>query len=129
MTFRKKLLIVGDNIMVKPEDGTGRTRSGLYLPATVVDKDQVMAGWVVEVGPGLAYPDPISPEDEEPWKRRHQSARYIPPQATEGDYAIFMRKAGVEITYEDEPFLIVPNSALLALIRDDLEGPGIPRLD
>ena len=55
--------------------------------------------------------------------------RYLPPQATEGDYAIFLRKAAIEITYEDEKYLIVPNGALLALIREDLvpDGPSRSR--
>lgn len=120
MTFKRKLIVVGDHIMVRPEEGKGRTRSGLYLPATVLDRDQVMAGWVVEVGPGIALPDPVDVDDEEPWRRRERRARYLPPQATEGDFAIFLRKAAVEITYEDEKYLIVPNGALLALIREDL---------
>ena len=120
VTFKRKLIVVGDHIMVRPEEGKGRTRSGLYLPATVLDRDVVMAGWVVEVGPGIALPDPVDMDDEEPWRRRERRARYLPPQATEGDYAIFLRKAAVEITYEDEKYLIVPNGALLALIREDL---------
>jgi hypothetical protein len=76
---------------------------------------------VVQVGPGLAYPDPFD-ADEEPWKRRERRPRYIPPQAQEGDFAIFMRKAAVEISFEEEKYLIVPNAAVLALIREDLDS-------
>jgi len=120
MKFKKRIIVVGDNIMVRPEEGRGRTRTGLYLPPTVTDKERVMAGWIVEVGPGLAFPDPADWEDDEPWKNRQRTARYIPLQAREGDVAIFMRKASVEITYEDDKYLIVPNGAVLALIREDL---------
>jgi co-chaperonin GroES (HSP10) len=119
MSFPKKIIVVGDNIMVRPDEGRGRTRSGLYLPQSVADAEAVLAGWVVEVGPGLAIPDPIDPT-EEPWKRRRRTARYIAPQAQEGYLAIFMRKAAVEITYDNSKYLIVPNGAVLALIRDDL---------
>ena len=122
MTFKKKILVVGDHIMVRPEEGKDRTRSGLYLPQTVRDADQVMAGWVVEVGPGLAFPDPAD-LSEEPWKRRERRAKYIPPQSQEGDLAIFMRKAAVEITFDDVKYLIVPNAAVLALVREDLSAP------
>lgn len=126
MSLRRRIIINGDNIMVRPEDGKGRTRSGLYLPATVADSEKVMAGWVVEVGPGLAIPDPIDP-DEESWKRSERRPRYLPPQAEEGDIAIFLRKAAVEIEYEENKYLIVPNAAILALIREDLNphtGPS-----
>ena len=92
--------------------------------ATQHQLEAVMAGWIVEVGPGIALPYPADPGDEEPWQRRERRPRYLPPQAIEGDYAIFMRKAAVEITYEDEKYLIVPNGALLALIREDLSSTG-----
>jgi chaperonin GroES len=118
MPTKKKIFIVGDNIMVRPEEGTGKTRSGLYLPATVVDKDAVMGGWVVEVGPGLAYPEPFDGE-EEPWRKRPGRARYVPQQAEEGDYAIFIRKAVVEIEYDDQKYIIVPGAAVLALVREE----------
>jgi hypothetical protein len=32
-----------------------------------------------------------------------------------------MRKAAVEITFDKEQFLIVPNSAVLVLVREDWE--------
>ena len=116
--LKKRLIVVGDNVMVRPES-KGKTRAGLYLPPSVIDSEAVMGGWVVQVGPGLAIPD-MANWDEEPWKRREQRPRYIPPQAQDGDFAIFMRKAAVEITFEDEKYLIVPNGAVLALVRQDL---------
>ena len=123
MTIRKRLIVVGDNLMVRPENRT-KTSTGLYLPATVGDREQVSTGWVVEVGPGLAYPELVEP-DSEPWQRKERKALYVPPQATEGDYAIFMKKAAIEISYEDQKYLIVPNSAVLALLREDLSPLGV----
>lgn len=119
MAFKKRIIVVGDNLMVRPDEGSGRTGAGLYLPQTVADSEPVMAGWVVEVGPGLAFPDPMEVA-EEPWKRKRRAAKYIPPQAQEGDLAIYIRKAAVEITFEKEKYLIVPNAAVLALVREDL---------
>jgi hypothetical protein len=36
---------------------------------------------------------------------------------------LFLQKAAVEITFEKKAYLIVPNSAVLVLVRDDWE-PG-----
>lgn len=123
MVLKKRLLVVGDNLMIRPEI-KGKTRSGLYLPPSVAETEAVMGGWVVQVGPGLAVPGPIE-LDEEPWKRKERRPRYIPPPAEEGDYAIFLRKAAVEITFEEDKYLIVPNAAVLALVREGIESdPG-----
>jgi hypothetical protein len=40
-------------------------------------------------------------------------------QARTGDFALFFRKASVEITFEGERYLVVPQSAILALVRED----------
>lgn len=38
-------------------------------------------------------------------------------QAQIGDYALFFRKAAVEISYEDKRYLVVPQAAILVLLR------------
>ena len=70
---------------------------------------------VVEVGPGLPLSDPNSVE-EEPWKTASDTVRYIPTQAETGDYALFLKKASVEINVEEKKYLIVPQAAILVLI-------------
>ena len=115
---RKKLIVVGDRILVRPEEGEERTRTGLYLPQTAVGARLAQGGWVVSVGPGLPIPDPMDLSDE-PWQRRDQEPRYLPLQAQEGDFVLFLRKAAVEITFEKKEYLIVPNSAVLVLVRED----------
>ena len=121
--LKKRLIVVGDHIMVRPEI-QGKTRAGLYLPPSVAENEAVTGGWVVQVGPGLALPYPFD-ADEEPWKRKENRPRYIPPPAQEGDFAIFLRKASIEITFEDDKYLIVPNAAVLALVREELDGPDL----
>ena len=37
-----------------------------------------------------------------------------------GDHATFFRKAAVEITFDDRRYLVVPQAAILVLLRDDL---------
>jgi hypothetical protein len=40
-------------------------------------------------------------------------------QARVGDYALFFRRAAVEITFESVRYLVVPQSAILALVREE----------
>jgi len=123
--LKKKLIVVGDRILVRPEEGEETTRAGLYLPQTAVSARLAQGGWVVSVGPGLPIPDPMELSDE-PWQKNVLEPRYLPLQAQEGDFVLFLRKAAVEITFEKKNYLIVPNSAVLVLVReaweeDDLE--------
>jgi len=115
----QRIVLVGDRILIKHDTAEGRTKVGLYLPETVVAKDPVQTGRVMAVGPGIPVPN-LTPEDDEPWKENTtRPNRYIPPQAEIGDYALFLRKEAVEIRYRDEEYLVVPQSAILMLIRDD----------
>ena len=41
-------------------------------------------------------------------------------QARVGDHAIFFRKAAVEIRFEEKRYLVVPQAAILVLVRDEL---------
>ena len=38
-----KFIVVGDRILVKPQEESGRTTSGLYLPAGVTEKEKVQS--------------------------------------------------------------------------------------
>jgi co-chaperonin GroES (HSP10) len=120
----KQLIVVGDRVLIEPEEGQDRSRVGLYLPATAVDKQAVQGGTVVAMGPGT----PIGPPaelDDEPWKISSEEPRYLPMQAEVGDYAIFFRKAAVEITFEENQYLVVPQAAILTLVREDESGEGV----
>jgi hypothetical protein len=74
-------------------------------------------GRVVACGPGIPVAEPSSLEDE-PWKTSDAAARYVPMQAQVGDYAIFLRKAAVEVKFEGRTYLIVPQAAILLLHRN-----------
>jgi co-chaperonin GroES (HSP10) len=120
--FSKRLIVVGDRVLVRPQEGEERTHSGLVVPSTAVSTRSVRGGKVEAVGPGVPVPDP-SEVAEEPWRRRREGegGRYVPLQARVGDFALFLRAAAVEITYEGEDFLIVPNSAILVLLREEID--------
>jgi chaperonin GroES len=117
--IKKEMIVVGDRVLLKLEEGQDKTKSGLYLPASVREKEKVAMGRVVKVGPGYPIPNPNYTEDE-PWSTPKDPMRYIPLQAKDGDYAIFLREQGVEIEFEEEKYLIVPQSAVLMLVRDEL---------
>src|SRR3954451_13960039 len=112
----KELIVVGDRVLVHVEEGEERTNVGLYLPPTAVDNQAVQGGTIVATGPGLPMPSPDSFSDE-PWRtpERSTSTRFVPMQARTGDYALFFRKAAVEITFEGDRYLVVPQAAILAL--------------
>lgn len=119
----KELLVVGDRVLITPEDGEEqRTRVGLYLPATAIESQAVQTGLIVATGPGDPLPDP-SAFDDEPWRVDEKTPRHRPLQARVGDHAIFFRKAAVEITFEEKRFLVVPQAAILVLVRDRIPLP------
>ena len=114
----KDLIVVGDRVLVKVEEGEERTNVGLYLPPTAVDNQAVQSGTIIATGPGLPLPAPDANADE-PWRTSTRETRFVPMQARVGDYALFFRKAAVEITFEGERYLVVPQAAILALVRDE----------
>jgi len=116
----KQLIVVGDRVLVRVEEGEERTNIGLYLPPTAVDNQAVQGGTIVATGPGLPMPSPDANVDE-PWRMTSRETRFLPMQARTGDYTLFFRKAAVEITFEGERYLVVPQAAILALVRDDLD--------
>src|SRR5437870_11425245 len=64
--------------------------------------------------------------DDEPWKTHAGGAevKYLPMQAEVGDYALFFRKAAVELTFEGKTYLVVPQAAILVLVKEDPGGGG-----
>jgi len=113
-----KLIVVGDRLLIRPEENSEKTASGLYLPVGVQEKEKVHSGYIIKAGPG--YPIPANFEEDEPWKEKKEKVKYIPLQCKEGDFAIFLRKESFEIDFEGEKLLIVPQSAILLLVREDL---------
>ena len=115
----KHLFVVGDRVLIRVEDGEERSKVVLYLPATAVDNQAVQGGTVVATGPGHPLPN-VEDHLDEPWKiSGTKDTRYVPMQARVGDYALFFRKAAVEITFENERYLVVPQAAILTLARDE----------
>ncbi len=112
----KKLIVIGDRLLIRPSKPDEQTASGLYLPPGVQEKEKVQQGIVIKTGPGYAIPIPT---DEEPWNTEEDTVKYIPLQAREGDLAIFLVNGATEVQYDGEKYFIVPQNSVLLLERDE----------
>lgn len=112
-----KFIMVGDRVLVKPKNQQERTKSGLYLPPGVQEKEKVHSGYVLKVGPG--YPIPAIQDSDEPWKDRSDEVKYVPLQPKEGDLAVYLQNSGYDIVFNGEKYVIIPHAAILMLIRDE----------
>lgn len=119
----REVILIADKVLVKPEEETNKTPSGLYLPQGVAEQEKVGGGYVVNTGPGYPTSEPAG--DGEPWSRAgaRTEIRYVPLQAQKGDYAIYLRREAVEVEIDDNKYLIVPHAAILLIIRDRLPLP------
>ncbi|MCB0720913.1 MAG: co-chaperone GroES [Ignavibacteriae bacterium] len=114
----KNLIIVGDRVLIKPKTADEKTKTGLYLPLNVQEKEEVRSGFVMKVGPGYPIPLPAEGLDED-WKGNDEAVKYIPLQAKEGDLAIYLQKGAVEVLYQDEKYYIVSQHSILMIERYD----------
>jgi len=112
----EKIIMIGDKVLVKPKNPNLQTSSGLYLPTSAVEKDSIQAGYIIKVGPG--FPLPAITEDEEVWKKQEE-VKYVPLQAKVGDLAVYLCKAGYEVEFKGEKFMILSHSAIVMIVRDE----------
>jgi len=119
LSTKKKVILVGDRVLIEPDRDQEKTPHGLYLPPGVKEKEKVQAGYIVKVGPGYPVVNPNFIE-QEPWSTTpKEPVKYIPLQAEEGDYALFLRDNAIEIEFEGKQYLIVQQQHLLMIIRPD----------
>lgn len=113
----EKFIMIGDRVLVKPKNPSGKTKTGLYLPPTVQENEQIQSGYIVKVGPG--YPIPSMVETDEVWKEKKEEIQYVPLQARSGDLAVYLSRSGHEIEFNNEKYIILPHSSILMIIRDE----------
>ena len=87
---------LGDRVVIKPLDEEEVTKSGLVLPDTAREKPQ--EGEVVAVGPGRVSDD----------------GTRIKMEIKKGDKVVYSKYAGTEYEEDDEDYLIVRESDILA---------------
>ncbi len=94
-----KIRPLADRVVVKPLEETEQMRGGLYIPDTAKEKPQ--QGEIVAVGEGKLTDD----------------GKRIPPDVKAGDRVLYGKYSGTEVTVEDEQYLILRESDVLAVIR------------
>lgn len=89
---------LGDRVVIKPIVKEEVTKGGIVLPDTAKEKPQ--KGEVVAVGPG----------------KLSENGKRIAIEVKKGDKVIYAKYAGTEWKQDDEEFLIVRESDILAKI-------------
>jgi len=113
----KKIILIGDRILIQPSKENQKTTSGLYLPQGIHKQEELYTGYVMKVGPG--YPIPAVQDIEEPWKEKREQVMYVPIQPKPGDLAVYLQQRSHDMVFNKERYVVVPNSALILLIRDE----------
>ena len=91
-----KLQPLADRLVVKPIEAEEKTKAGIYLPDTAKEKPQ--EGEVVAVGPG----------------RLSDDGKRIAMDIKVGDIVVYAKYGGTEIKLDDEEYMILRESDILA---------------
>ena len=87
---------LSDKVLVKPSKGEEKTKSGILIPDTAKDKPN--EGAVVAVGPG----------------RKSEEGKLLPIDVNVGDIIVYAGYSGTKIKLNDEEYLILSESDILA---------------
>jgi len=87
---------LGDRVLVQAMS-TEKSKGGIIIPDTVKEKPQ--EGKIIAVGPG-----------------RVESGERIKPEVKKGDRVLFGKYAGTEINIDDQEYLILRESDILAIL-------------
>ncbi len=87
---------LADRVVVKPIEGERVSKGGIVLPDTAKEKPQ--EGKVIAVGEG----------------RLSEDGKRLPMDVKVGDIVIYAKYGGTEIKIEDEEFMILRESDILA---------------
>jgi chaperonin GroES len=88
---------LADRVVVLPLEEAEETRGGLFIPDTAKEKPQ--QGEVIAIGPG-----------------RVEKGERIPMEVAVGQIVLYGKYSGSEITIDDQQYLIVKESDVLAII-------------
>jgi chaperonin GroES len=93
-----KVAPLADRVVVKALEDTEQMRGGLFIPDTAKEKPQ--QGEIIAVGPG-----------------RYEKNVRVPMELKVGDRVLYGKYSGSEVTLENEPYLILRESDVLAVIN------------
>ena len=88
---------LADRVVVRAMEETEQMRGGLFIPDTA--KEKPMQGEVIAVGPG-----------------RYEKDKRVPMELKVGDKVLYGKYSGTEVTLDNEPFLILRESDVLAIV-------------
>ena len=87
---------LADRVLIKPVDEAESKKGSILIPDTAKEKPQ--EGKVVAVGSG----------------RIDNKGERVAPEVKKGDKVLFRKYAGTEINIDEEPYLILAESEILA---------------
>jgi chaperonin GroES len=88
---------LADRVVVRPMEEAESMRGGLYIPDTAKEKPQV--GEIVAAGPG-----------------RYEKDKRVPMEVKVGDKVLYGKYSGTEVTLDNEQYLILRESDVLAIV-------------
>jgi chaperonin GroES len=91
---------LGDRVIVKPAAKEEMTKAGIILPDTV-DKERPEQGEVIAVGPGKLL----------------ESGSRAPMSIKVGDKIVFKKYSPDEVKVEDQDYLVIAESDVMAVIE------------
>lgn len=100
MNTKRKILPLGDRVLVRVMEAEKKTKSGIIIPDTV-SKERSDEGVIVAVGPG----------------RTTEDGKVIPLNVKVGDVILFSKYGPNEIKIDEEDYYILSESNILAVIK------------
>ena len=93
-----KVQPLADRVVVRALEETEQMRGGLYIPDTAKEKPQ--QGEIIAVGPG-----------------KYEDGKLVPMSVKVGDKVLYGKYSGTEVTLDNENYLILRESDVLAVIN------------
>ena len=88
---------LADRVVIRALEETESMRGGLYIPDTAKEKPQ--QGEIIAVGPG-----------------RYEKDKRVPMDVKVGDKVLYGKYSGTEVTLDDQQYLILRESDVLAIV-------------
>ena len=92
-----KITPLSDRVVVKASEDTEQMRGGLYIPDTAKEKPQ--QGEIIAAGPG-----------------KYEDGKLVPMSVKVGAKVLYGKYSGSEITLDNEQYLILRESDVLAVV-------------
>ena len=96
---KDKILPLADRVVVQALEETEQMRGGLYIPDTA--KEKPMQGTVIAVGPG----------------KLSEANERITPDVKVGQKVLYGKYSGTEVSVDEQEYLILRESDILAIIN------------